>query len=142
MKENIEMGIVLIGEGPTSRDGEYFRASGPLLVLIRETCFDILGEQILKDMYFDCGAGPDSQSVCDAMADRINQWMEYNVDGKTIEATTSRVSKDLWFPSPEELAAIVPSESARKIEDERIKEFVRFLRHCGGFAVWRDRKHE
>ena len=89
-------------------------------------------------MGYNQGAGPRSAKVCRQMADRFDEWLEHNTEGATIDDVAMRVDASGRFVSDEELAAN-PSLEARSpyaVDDEHLKEWVAFLRECGGFEVW------
>jgi len=130
------MGMDVYGKSPTTETGKYFRASvwswRPLHGLIAEVGSDLFDEETLKSMGYNDGAGLDSQEKCDELADRIESWLETNKGGITVEDSTVRVDENGCF-----IRNAVPTQglSPYKIGDSHIKEFVKFLRGCGGFEV-------
>ena len=70
------MGMDVSGRKPSSEAGEYFRATvwswHPIHALIIELCSDLLSEKMLRQLAFNDGAGPRSQKVCTAMANRFD----------------------------------------------------------------------
>jgi hypothetical protein len=135
------MGMDVYGRQPSSAPGEYFRANvwscRPIHALIIELCSDLLDEDTLQGMAFNDGAGPQDQETCTAMAGRFERWMEHHTEGHGLESDL-RVTADGRFVSAEELAENPDLETATPYEvtDEHLKEWVLFLRHCGGFEVW------
>ena len=126
-----------------SQPGAYFRASiwswAPIHQLIskanenfylkhNEYLFD---QKELAEMSLNMGSGPDNQSTCDILADYIDVWMEHHTDGAALESPI-KVKDD---------GTIVVGKggdnlkSAYSVDDEHLKEWVNFLRHCGGFMV-------
>ncbi len=83
------------------------------------------------------GAGPQDQKTCTAMAQRFEQWVEHHTEGQGLESDL-RVTADGRFVSAQELAEHPDLETASpyQVRDEHLKEWVEFLRHCGGFEVW------
>ena len=68
------------------------------------------------------------------MAGRFEQWMEHNVEGHDIEnegIQEVRLITELEIFDTSELKTAIPYENA----DEHLKEWIEFLRHCGGFRV-------
>ena len=72
------------------------------------------------------------------MATRFEVWMEHHVQGLELEIPGARVKEDGTFVSEEELADNPDIETSTPygVEDEHLKEWIEFLRHCGGFEVW------
>jgi hypothetical protein len=71
------------------------------------------------------------------MANRFERSMEHHVEGTTLDSDL-RVTKEGRFVSEEELAENPDLEavSPYEVSDEHLKEWIEFLRHCGGFEVW------
>lgn len=131
------MGMDVYGRNPSSKDGEYFRASiwswRPIHALLAETCGDLLSEKMLHSFGFNDGAGPKSQKVCDSLAARLNLWLEHNIEGTSVECPSVLAEPDGRLVDPDEASdqATTPYSTS----DDHIREFVRFLRACGGFRV-------
>jgi hypothetical protein len=135
------MGMDVHGRKPSSPAGEYFRANvwswRPIYALVIELCSDIVDEETLHGMGFNCGAGPEDQETCTEMAQRFEQWMEHHTEGYGLESDL-RVTKDGRLILPEELAENpdLETESPYEVSDEHLNKWIEFLRHCGGFEVW------
>lgn len=135
------MGMDVYGRQPTNKSGEYFRANiwswRPIHELIFQLCTDLIDEQTMMLLGSNDGAGPEDQATCTEMANRFDQWMEHNVDGLIVESDNLRVKEDGTFVSKEELEEnpYMPTSSAFSISDDHLKEWIEFLRHCGGFQV-------
>jgi hypothetical protein len=135
------MGMDVNGRNPSSHAGEYFRANvwswPPIHALITELCSDLLDAETLKEMAFNDGAGPQDQKTCTEMAKRFEQWMEHHTEGHGLESDL-QVTEDGRFVSTVELAQNPDLEtvSPYEVNDEHLKEWIEFLRHCGGFEVW------
>ena len=135
------MGMDVCGRNPRSEAGEYFRANvwswHPIHALIVELCSDLLDEETLRKLSYNDGAGPTDQETCTQMAKRFEVWMEHHAQGHTLE-TDMQVTKEGHFVTDEELAANpdLETESPYGVSDEHLKEWVEFLRNCGGFEVW------
>ena len=140
--------------------GAYFRANvwswRPIHDLMQKLCSDFLDEEVLEHMGYNDGAGPEDQETCDKIAARFSQWMEHNVNGHEInlgmhvdekgqfvELTSSEDSfegeaeRQLVEAAQQALGANGKSvvRSAHTVDDESLKEWIEFLRHCGGFMV-------
>ena len=139
------MGMDVSGRKPSSPVGEYFQAScwswRPIQSLILELCSDLLDQKTLDSLGYNDGAGPNGQKVCTEMATRFENWMEHHTEGYQLELGAKVV--DLGngvgrFVSSEECAANpdLVTSSPHQISDDRLKEWIEFLRHCGGFQVF------
>ena len=72
------------------------------------------------------------------MASRFELWMEENVHGYSLEVPGARVTKEGRFVTGEELESNpgLETRTPYNVEDDHLKEWIEFLRHCGGFEVW------
>jgi hypothetical protein len=136
------MGMDVSGRNADSKAGEYFRANiwswRPIHALIVELCSDLLDEELLTAMCYNDGAGPSDQETCTAMANRFELWMEHHAEGLELDMPGAKVAKDGHFVTEEELAENpdIETRTPYEVEDEHLKEWIEFLRHCGGFEVW------
>lgn len=134
------MGMDVYGRKPTAEAGKYFRANvwswRPIYELVCDLCSDLLDEKTLRLMAFNDGAGPKDQATCTAMAGRFEQWMEHHADGHELDSDL-RVTEDGRIVRDEELAENpdLETRSPYGVSDEHLKQWVEFLRHCGGFEV-------
>ena len=71
------------------------------------------------------------------MAIRFEQWMEHHTEGHGLDSEL-RITEDGRFVSDKELAENPDLEtvSPYEVDDEHLKQWIEFLRHCGGFEVW------
>jgi hypothetical protein len=135
------MGMDVYGRKPSSPEGKYFRATiwswPPIHALIVDLCSDLLDEKLLRKMTFNDGAGPRGQKTCTEMARRFEQWMEHHTEGHGLESDL-RVTPEGRFVTDQELAENPDMEtlSPYMVKDDHLKEWIEFLRHCGGFKVW------
>jgi hypothetical protein len=135
------MGMDVVGRKPDAKSGEYFRANvwswRPIHDLIIELCSDLLDDEMLKSFAFNAGAGPKDQKTCTEMASRFERWMEEHVEGHGLDSDL-QVTQDGRFVTDEDLASNpgLVAESPYEVADEHLKEWIEFLRHCGGFEVW------
>jgi len=136
------MGMDVTGRNPSSPAGKYFRANiwswRPIHALIYELCADLLDDKVLEGMGYNDGAGAADQKTCTEMANRFEQWMEHNVQGRSLDIPGTRITEDGRFVSEEELEENpnLKTQTPYQVEDEHIKEWIEFLRYCGGFEVW------
>lgn len=138
------MGMDVWGLKPSSPAGRYFRANiwswRPIHELNAKLCGDLLDEETLQKMTFNDGAGPTDPDVCKKMAERFEQWLEHHTEGHQLDLGL-RVTSEGRFVPPNEVATL-PAEEVQElrspyaVEDEHLKEWVAFLRDCGGFEVW------
>lgn len=135
------MGMDVYGRQPTAKAGKYFRANvwswHPIHALIRELCADLLDPKLLDQLAFNDGAGPTDQQTCTEMANRFEQWMEHHTEGHGLESSL-RVNQEGRFITLEELDQNpdLETKSPYEVSDDHLKEWIEFLRHCGGFQVW------
>jgi hypothetical protein len=136
------VGMDVVGRQPSSKAGEYFRANvwawRPIHALIVELCSDLLDEAMLRSLSFNDGAGPAEQRACTEMANRFEWWMEHHTAGHSLEFEGVRVTPEGRFVTDEELAQDPDLEtiSPYQVADDHLKQWIEFLRHCGGFQVW------
>jgi hypothetical protein len=133
------------GRDPSAPAGKYFRANiwswGPIHALITELCSDLFDEETLRGLACNDGAGLDDQATCTEMANRFEHWMEHHAQGHAVDRglpqadailrilAESGLSEKVVSPAP-------PDEPRHRVADEHLKEWIEFLRHCGGFEVW------
>ncbi len=135
------MGMDVYGRKPRTEAGKYFRANvwswHPIHALIVEICGDLLDEETLQHLAFNDGIGPTDQATCTEMAKRFEVWMEHHAEGHVLDSGT-QVTEEGRFVSAEERAANpdLETRSAYSVSDEHLKEWIEFLRNCGGFEVW------
>ena len=136
------MGMDVNGRNPDSPAGVYFRANvwswRPIHALIIELCSDLLDEKTIEAIGYNDGNGPSDQRTCTEMATRFELWMEHHVQGLELEIPGVRVTEDGHFVPEEELAEHpdIETRTPYGVEDLHLKEWIEFLRHCGGFEVW------
>lgn len=134
------MGMDVYGRKPKSKAGEYFRANvwawRPIHALICALCSDLLSEKMLAAISFNDGAGPRSQKVCTAMANRFERWLEHHASGHGLQIPGIRVAEDGHLVTPKSPNYSPDLPSPYQISDDDLKEWVEFLRNCGGFRVW------
>lgn len=136
------MGMDVYGKNPSEESGHYFRASiwswGPLYEQIVALCADLLDDNVLTAMEYNDGAGPDDQETCTRMANRFESALVAHQDGCTVPAASLQVTEKGRFVSREELARNpdLRACSPYSISGEHVREWIGFLRHCGGFEVW------
>jgi hypothetical protein len=136
------MGMDVFGRMPTAEEGQYFRANvwmwRPIHDLIEALCGDLINECLLCGMAFNQGAGPFDAETCRTMADRLDAWLTEHPDGHALDCDRlcARKSDRLIVACELALCPEPLTESPYRVGREEISEFIRFLRHCGGFAVW------
>ena len=123
------MGMDVYGNEPKNEEGEYFRANcwswRPIVCIMDlaggEELFD---EKSWDSMHFNDGAGLDSAELAEELGDRISEWI-----------TEKDLTEGHWTEwNPYEDGDDI--DRIYGISRDHLKEFVRFLRNCGGFKVW------
>jgi hypothetical protein len=138
----MEEGVGSRGRNPSSPAGEYFRANvwswRPIHALVCELCSDLLDEETLEGMGYNNRAGAADQPTCTEMANRFEQWMEHNVHRVRLDIPGAKVTEEGRFVTEEELVENpdLETHTPYNVEDEHLKEWIEFLRHCGGFEAW------
>ena len=136
------MGMDISGRNPSSPAGEYFRANvwswRPIHAMICEFCSDLLDQKTLEGIGYNDGAGAADQETCTEMANRFELWMEHHVQGLSLDIPSMKVTEEGRFVTEEELEANpdLETHTPYNVQDEHLKEWIEFLRHCGGFEVW------
>ena len=136
------MGMDVYGRNPVSPAGEYFRATiwswRPIYSLIIELCLDLLDEEILRNMAYNDGAGPDDGQTCSQMADRFAGWLKENRNGHQVYVEREGSFEGGVMTALEKAgwATVNDFESSFTTSPDHLTRWVVFLRHCGGFEVW------
>lgn len=129
----------VVGRNPSSEEGEYFGANvwswRPIQALIGALCSDMFTPEELEALHFNDGAGPEDQATCTEMANRFEIWMEHNIDGVSIDLGV-RITPDGTLLDEGEAEECDDVISPHQTSDDHLKEWIEFLRHCGGFQVW------
>jgi hypothetical protein len=124
----------IYGRKPSTPDGRYFRATigewNPIYQLTAKLCSGLLDPQTFEGMAFNSGAGPKNQRTCTEMADRFEVWMQKN------PKSAYRVKRGLPALMILRFGFVSLSGSPYRVERFLLREWVKFLRHCGGFEVW------
>jgi hypothetical protein len=135
------MGMDVVARNPSSEAGEYFGASvwswRPIHNLVVQLCSDLLNEEMLVGIGYNNGAGPADQTTCTAMANRFERWMEHHMSGHSVDSDL-RITKEGVLVTAQESKENpgLETESPYQVDDEHLKQWIEFLRHCGGFEVW------
>lgn len=137
-----QMGMDIDGRNPDSEAGKYFRANvwswRPIHDLIYRLCSDLLDAETLEAIGYNSGAGPTDDETCKEMANRFELWMEHHAEGHGIDIDGMRMKTDGELLIGDNLEGVPDEEtlSPYAVDDEHLKEWIEFLRHCGGFEVW------
>jgi len=158
------MGMDVIGRKPKTEKGAYFRANvwswRPIHALIAiadaRNGGRLVPEETMRLMCSNDGAGLKSQKTCNALADALERLLarpclitEHGLDileedGERVirfprNSSPTMCDKGGRFWSPEDVkAGKVRQEDLRSPYDtsfDHVREFVTFLRNCGGFEV-------
>lgn len=129
------MGMDVYGRKPSAPEGRHFGANlakwNAIYQLTAKLCSDLLEPQTVEEMAFNQGAGLKSQRICSKMADSFEEWMRQN------PRSSYRVKGRLLVLEIAKSYGLVPlGGSSCRVERSRLQEWVKFLRHCGGFEVW------
>tara|TARA_Y100000401_G_C8285911_1_gene206028 strand:+ start:215 stop:586 length:372 start_codon:yes stop_codon:yes gene_type:complete len=123
------MGMDVYGNEPKNEKGEYFRAnvwSWRPIVCIMDLAGgeELFNEKSWYSMNFNDGAGLDTAELAEELGDRISEWITEKdlTEGHWYE----------WHPWDDG----DDFDRTYGISRDHLKEFVTFLRNCGGFRVW------
>lgn len=132
------MGMDVYGINPTTEAGKYFRASvwswRPIHAICSPHC-DTTGWE------YNDGHGLDSQEECDRLADALDSYLAENPHEKFVvnEERDLKATRDGRLVSGDEaLKAMCEGnvlESPWQASRGRLREWVAFLRGCGGFKI-------
>ena len=134
------MGMDVYGKQPKSDEGEYFRANiwswRPIHELIEKA--NVLPQNMVEDMAFNDGAGPDEhqalllaasiENMIDGMDNDNTFMLSSEVDGP-IAAILSQFKE-------QGIEIVSPRGPVYQAEVAHVREFVQFCRASGGFEVW------
>jgi hypothetical protein len=153
------MGMDVYGKNPSSKDGEYFRACvwswRPIHVIIGMT--GVVDEKTLNSMACNDGAGLENQARCNQLADAIENVMKNDnlkAAGFILVKNGKEDDIEICFPPEGDFLVtgkgrfVNDADLATMTEEEKqalkspystsyshLKEFIVFLRACGGFEV-------
>ena len=122
------------GRKPSTLEGRYFRATiaewSPIYQLTAKMCPDLLDPQTFEEMALNQGAGPKNHKTCTKIADRFEAWTREN----------PKLSYSVKHGLPvlkiiDSLGLVSLSGSPYRVDRSLLQEWVKFLRHCGGFEV-------
>jgi len=140
------MGMDISGRNPVNDSGVYFRANvwswRPIHELICKLGSDLMTDDILIGISGNDGKGPDSPEVCQKLADRLAIWLEHNVNGYSLDigchvlTEVNERGHQSFATREQAMDPTVDSESAHRVCDKHLQEFVTFLYNCGGFQVF------
>ena len=139
------MGMDVYGNEPANSKGEYFRASiwgWPTITTVMEAC----GHDVPPGWYHNDGEGLGSQESCDRLADMMEAYLsEGNLTfAPTCTMLGAKVSNALVDGKLDKLGLPEGAKSnAERVEEgdvkpinvEFVREFITFLRACGGFTI-------
>jgi hypothetical protein len=131
------MEMLIYGRNPNKPCGQIFYVDEttwqPIHALMVELCDSFLDEIELEGMKIGRGDGPADQITCNGIAACFNAWMEHNVCGARFDGARLQVASQGWSMLADPAADY--ADSSCYVSDCRLKLWVRFLYHCGGFEV-------
>ena len=157
------MGVDISGRNPVSKTGEYFRSSWwgwrPIIGLSK-----FVSEEHSLDIDFrgwgsNDGRGLKTEEECNKLADALEpvyeeifnesevdelqiclgSWVDLSgrfITDKVYDELGEQFSHGDIITSPLVLDDGTVVKSAHSIDKEHLKEFIVFLRECGGFEIW------
>jgi hypothetical protein len=136
----IEMGMDIFGKS----DGEaYFRASvwqwRPLHCLMAEANqrFKLgISEKLLSGMAFNSGVGLKTARHCERLADALDKLLSEYGENITIDMDPTGAEGAMMEMLSSAGWNLAGNQPAYSVSQEQVREFISFLRMCGGFEVW------
>ena len=134
------MEVHILGRNPVSEVGRVFHASLREWAMLHEAtrmvCERLLAPDLHEATRSRAGAGPREGLTCQQMAARLERWMQ----GPHFAGTNKVlvwVGVALACRKPAWPRSAAPEDLLRG-RDVRplVAAWVRFLNHCGGYAVW------
>ena len=125
------MGMDVSGLNPSSDEGGYFRASiwgWPTITTVMEAS----GYDVPETWYYNDGEGLDTQEECDELALRMEEYI--NVKSHTTMAPKVTDFGRVVFKAV--TGEHVGREEVKPVDEGFVREFITFLRGCGGFEIW------
>lgn len=123
------MGMDVYGLKPANEKGSYFRANVWSWRPIHALCETALGQSL--PWGHNDGEGFKGQEECNRLADALDSYLQKNPDEKIEIESDMRIDAEGKFLK----RGSIEGESAYSTSQEHVKEFVTFLRNCGGFEI-------
>ena len=143
------MGMDVYGQCPTEQSGEYFRNNiwwwGPLVDYIQL----VAPNETRPCEYWGTNDGDgldEEQSL--ALADKLQAELDsgrcerYTISRGTCGVATTD-DQDIMGSAQAAITLLAGEDEAESVKEttwpfsvENVREFTRFLRHCGGFEIW------
>lgn len=125
------MGMDVYGKAPTGKAGEYFRANIWSWRPIHALCETVLGRE-LPSWGFNDGDGLQSQAECDELANKLTAYLKAFPGERIALESDMRIN-----PHTGEFLRRGTKEGVTAYSTTRghVREFIRFLRACGGFEI-------
>lgn len=159
------MGVDISGKNPISETGDYFGSNWwgwrPINQLCQLAAYDSKLSIDFEYWGSNDGRGLETAEQCNELADALEDYLGKEIEAKDdddrvflclgswCEAGTGRMvetaaqtSLNTQYEYGDILYTSVVSESGQLVEPSysisifRIKEFIKFLRECGGFEIW------
>ncbi len=126
------MGMDINGREPSGENGEYFRANVWSWRPIHAICDEAIRASKLgintDSWAYNDGDGCGSQEESTALADAIVAWLANNLDFGNADVIH-------WNPITDTLETEPICDEQYGVEKEHLREWISFLRECGGFSI-------
>ena|SRR5260221_173152 len=127
------MGMDVYGRKAANKDGEYFKANvwswRPL-----QTLMIAAGCEEAKNWGSNDGLGLNTQKECNVLADQLESYVKRNPE-TTYSIPLSEDAKARGLGIDEHGTFGRGSLSPYSIDLDHVRDFIKFLRACGGFTV-------
>ncbi len=123
------MGMDVYGKAHTRPEGKYFRVNiwgwGPICEFMEQAGFEVPESWHMND-----GAGLATQAECDTLAEKLQVFLREQEFSKLSLLSDLQVdSTGRFLPKGQQ------GESPYSVRREKLEDWIRFLRACGGFEI-------
>jgi len=125
------MGMDIYGRKPANKTGEYFRANVWSWRPIHYLC-ELVMDSKYPDWAYNDGDGLFNQKDCDTLANKLENYLNKNPNDEiSIESDCRVDDKNKFLPT-----GATGGKSAYYTTHDHVRNFIKFLRACGGFKIY------
>jgi len=138
------MDMDIIGNAPSAECGCNLQLTiwswWPLWKVMSATCHELLDEELIQQMAYNDGAGPEDHATCEKIAQVFETLLEAAPQGLTVDCDL-RIDSQGRYVSLEEVGQADPQApqyatlAPLVVDPVLLRDWIEFLRHCGGFRV-------
>ena len=128
------VGMDVIGRNASSDEGSYFRANNATWSYI-QTVMQAANVDVPFEWSENAGHGAATQDDCDAIADKVEQFLETNPTIIYNESPEDRSWNDFYVGLVAQVGRPNLVAQVGRPNTAKVSDWIRFLRTCGGFKV-------